>query len=204
MPCVALQTVSQGIVYWTVDGLVLVRALWLVAAVLRAELAPNLRLQMAAKTVKARQLRRAIHKLVQVQAACVHALGVCFVAFCIAFGTSNLLMISLDTHIYCVVADGVTGDAAQDGGWSGFGACSKACDGGTQIRNCSNPAPANGGKDCVGDGTNACNTQACRGTACLQDSGEMQFAFVVLDILLRTDFAMITRRFRCSGVTDGL
>ena len=165
------------------DGLVLVRALWLVAAVLRAELAPNLHLQMAAKTVKARQLRRAIHKLVQVQAACVHALGVCFVAFCIAFGTNNLLMISLDTHIYCVVADGVTGDAAQDGGWSGFGACSKACDGGTQIRNCSNPAPANGGKDCVGDSTNVCNTQDCPGKASLSAALSKDF-FHVLFLLL--------------------
>ena len=58
-------------------------------AVLKVELAPNLRLRMAARTVKARQLRRAIHKLVQVQAADVNALGGCFVAFCIAFGTNN-------------------------------------------------------------------------------------------------------------------
>jgi len=73
-----------------------------VAAVLRVELAPNLHLRMAERTVKARRLRRAIHKLVQVQAADVNALGVCFVAFCIAiaFGTNNLSMISLDTHIY--------------------------------------------------------------------------------------------------------
>jgi len=142
-----------------VDGLVIVRALQLVAAVLRVELAPNLHLRTAARTVKARRLRRAIHKLVQVQAADVNALGVCFVAFCIAiaFGTNNLSMISLDTHIYRV-ADGVTGDTALDGGWSGFGACSAACDGGTQSRNCSNPARANGGKDCVGDSTNVCNT----------------------------------------------
>ena len=151
------------------------------AAVLRVELAPNLHLRMAARTVKARQLRRVIHKLVQVQAADVNALGVCFVAFRIAFGTNNLLMISLDTHIFRV-ADGVTGDTALDGGWSGFGACSKACDGGTQSRNCSNPAPANGGNDCVGDSTNACNTQDCPGKASL--SGSLGDVFFLLLSLL--------------------
>ena len=78
-------------------------------------------------------------------------------------------MVSLDAPI-CHVADGVTGDTTLDGGWSDFGACSKACDGGTQSRNCSNPAPANGGRDCVGDSTNACNTEACPGKACLSGS----------------------------------
>ena len=78
-------------------------------------------------------------------------------------------MVSLDAPI-CHVADGVTGDTTLDGGWSDFGACSKACDGGTQTRNCSNPAPANGGRDCVGDSTTACNTQACGGKAYLLGS----------------------------------
>ena len=64
------------------------------------------------------------------------------------------------------VADGITGDSTLDGVWSDFEACSKSCGGGTQIRTCSNPAPANGGKDCVGDATRVCNTQACPGAAC--------------------------------------
>jgi len=51
-----------------------------------------------------------------------------------------------------------------DGGWSPLSACSKACNGGTQTRTCSNPAPANGGKDCVGAFIIACNTQVCTGT----------------------------------------
>ena len=50
------------------------------------------------------------------------------------------------------------------GGWSTLSACSKACNGGTQIRTCSNPAPANGGKNCVGAAIIACNTQVCTGT----------------------------------------
>ena len=57
-----------------------------------------------------------------------------------------------------------------DGGYSDFGAwsdCSAECGGGTQIRSrtCTNPAPANGGADCVGDSseTRKCNTNACSG-----------------------------------------
>ena len=68
--------------------------------------------------------------------------------------------------IHCI-ADGITGDTTLDGGWSSFGACSKRCGGGTETRTCSNPAPANGGKDCVGDGTKVCNTQGCPGEASL-------------------------------------
>ena len=57
-----------------------------------------------------------------------------------------------------------------DGGlssWSSWSKCSKSCGGGTQIRSrtCTNPAPANGGKDCSSlgstDGTQKCNSNAC-------------------------------------------
>ena len=58
-----------------------------------------------------------------------------------------------------------------DGGYSDFGdwsECSAECGGGTQTRSrtCTNPAPAHGGADCVGDSieTRVCNTQACPGT----------------------------------------
>ena len=64
------------------------------------------------------------------------------------------------------VTDGLTGNSKLDGGWSQFGACSKACGGGTHSRTCSSPAPANGGEECVGDATKACNTQACAGAHC--------------------------------------
>ena len=59
--------------------------------------------------------------------------------------------------------DGITGDTTLDGGWSRFGACSKACGGGTQSRTCSDPAPANGGNGCTGDAIKTCNMQACAG-----------------------------------------
>ena len=54
-----------------------------------------------------------------------------------------------------------------DGGWSTWvtGACSKSCGTGSQTkaRQCNNPAPSNGGADCVGQETltQSCNTQAC-------------------------------------------
>ena len=55
-----------------------------------------------------------------------------------------------------------------DGGlteWSEFGACDKTCGGGVQkrTRTCSNPAPANGGKNCDGllEETRACNSDPC-------------------------------------------
>lgn len=51
-----------------------------------------------------------------------------------------------------------------NGGWSGYGACSATCGGGTQTRTCTNPAPANGGATCAGSDTQACNTFACAGT----------------------------------------
>ena len=68
--------------------------------------------------------------------------------------------------IYCI-ADGITGDTTLDGAWSDFGECSKSCGGGTETRTCSNPAPANGGNNCVGDSTKVCNTQGCPGQSSL-------------------------------------
>lgn len=55
-----------------------------------------------------------------------------------------------------------------DGDWSDFGNwsdCSAACGGGSQkrTRSCSNPTPANGGSNCVGDAEESkeCNDQPC-------------------------------------------
>ncbi|KAL5248998.1 hypothetical protein ACHWQZ_G018005 [Mnemiopsis leidyi] len=62
----------------------------------------------------------------------------------------------------------INNSPAIDGGYSDFGdwsLCSAVCEGGTQTRTrtCTNPAPANGGADCVGDSseTRQCNTNAC-------------------------------------------
>ena len=48
-----------------------------------------------------------------------------------------------------------------NGGWSGWSSCSVTCGGGTQTRTCTNPRPANGGANCSGASSRACNTQAC-------------------------------------------
>ena len=55
-----------------------------------------------------------------------------------------------------------------DGGftdWGEFEACDKTCGGGVQIkkRSCTNPAPADGGKDCEGpaEESRACNSDPC-------------------------------------------
>lgn len=55
----------------------------------------------------------------------------------------------------------VSADVREDGGWSNWGVCSAECGGGTQTRTCTNPAPANGGADCVGSSQQSCNEQAC-------------------------------------------
>ena len=52
----------------------------------------------------------------------------------------------------------------MDGGFSAFSACSKTCGGGARIRTCTNPEPRNGGKGCVGESHETCNTKACEGT----------------------------------------
>ena len=55
-----------------------------------------------------------------------------------------------------------------DGGWSDWtwwGSCSVSCGGGTRERSreCNNPSPENGGKDCLGPivDTGSCNEHAC-------------------------------------------
>jgi hypothetical protein len=53
-----------------------------------------------------------------------------------------------------------------DGAWGAWSTCSVTCgSGGTQTRVCNNPAPANGGADCVGQ-----TTQSCSGPAACQNA----------------------------------
>jgi len=55
--------------------------------------------------------------------------------------------------------------AATDGGWSEWGACSKECGGGTKTRECTSPTPKDGGKDCEGEKEAECNGDACKAVA---------------------------------------
>eukprot|EP00795_Rhopilema_esculentum_P014506 gene14506-5566_t len=76
-----------------------------------------------------------------------------------------------------------------DGGfssWSTYGTCSKSCAGGVQerTRSCTNPAPANGGKNCDG-GTE--QTRVCNPAPCPVHGGWSQW----------TSFDMCTKR--CGG-----
>lgn len=60
----------------------------------------------------------------------------------------------------CVIDGGFTD-------WSAFGECDKSCGGGHQSRKrtCTNPPPANGGKDCIGitEDVRNCNNFPCQG-----------------------------------------
>ncbi|KAL0178887.1 hypothetical protein M9458_024329, partial [Cirrhinus mrigala] len=58
----------------------------------------------------------------------------------------------------------------HDGGWSSwgkFGSCSRTCGGGVRSRSrqCNNPVPAYGGRDCPGSTFDyqVCNTEDCPG-----------------------------------------
>ena len=103
-----------------------------------------------------------------------------------------------------LITDGLTGRSTLDGGWSQFGACSKACGGGTHSRTCTNPAPANGGKDCTGDATKACNTQACAGTGCWRSWPHVVLANSCLRGLPEHFTVALTHATHIFRVTDGL
>ncbi|XP_062592704.1 uncharacterized protein LOC134254174 [Saccostrea cucullata] len=65
-----------------------------------------------------------------------------------------------------------------DGGyteWSAWGACSVTCGDGvqTRTRTCTNPAPAHGGADCVGEDS---QTQNCTASACPVDGGYTEWS----------------------------
>ena len=74
--------------------------------------------------------------------------------------------ISRKTNLFTFIVDGGFTE------WSLFGSCSKTCGGGVmkRTRNCTNPAPANGGQDCVGprEETRNCSTGACPGEQYVQ------------------------------------
>ncbi|XP_057298019.1 SCO-spondin-like isoform X2 [Hydractinia symbiolongicarpus] len=59
--------------------------------------------------------------------------------------------------------------------WSSYGTCSESCGHGTQerTRSCTNPAPAHGGDDCVGD---LSETKTCKVKECPVDGGFTQWS----------------------------
>lgn len=65
----------------------------------------------------------------------------------------------------------VDGQWSDYGQWSAWSLCDATCDGGTQLRNrtrtCTNPAPAYGGKQCLGNvssrDSQICNIKSCPG-----------------------------------------
>jgi hypothetical protein len=62
-------------------------------------------------------------------------------------------------------------DAQVNGGWTEFGACSATCGGGTQVRTCTNPVPANGGANCSGASSQASNTETCGDPSAVSSTG---------------------------------
>ena len=52
--------------------------------------------------------------------------------------------------------------AVVHGRWGAWGACTKRCEWGVQIRECNNPRPRGGGKECSGPRTRDCNAHKCR------------------------------------------
>ncbi|XP_065657087.1 uncharacterized protein LOC136082288 [Hydra vulgaris] len=90
----------------------------------------------------------------------------------------------------CVCNDGFVGDGINnctevDGGfsdWSDFSPCTKTCGGGvqTRTRECDNPKPQTGGKDCIGI---KMETQGCNNSFCPGPDGVTQAQNLVHDFL---------------------
>ncbi|KAK3705144.1 hypothetical protein RRG08_005532 [Elysia crispata] len=82
----------------------------------------------------------------------------------LVFSVKNFkALTSIKSHMVTNICEG-----SRDGEWSewgGWSECSKTCGGGVQYRerNCLNPAPANGGKECEGLSreTLSCNQESC-------------------------------------------
>jgi len=75
----------------------------------------------------------------------------------------------------------ITFQSPTNGGFTGWGACSVSCGGGTQTRTCTNPSPSFCGSNCSGATSQSCNTQSCSDTpfwsSCIGDcSGASTFS----------------------------
>lgn len=87
-------------------------------------------------------------------------------SFCISMVINNNLSGTVYFRIYSVDVAGnngaVTVASWTNGGWSGWSACSATCasGGGTQTRDCTNPAPSSSGllgRNCTGSTSQSCN-----------------------------------------------
>ena len=86
---------------------------------------------------------------------------------CILDLSLSLKRYALSSYLYTfkkeivLIVDGVFSN------WSSYGSCSKTCGGGTQTRQrqCNNPTPANGGRNCDGafNESRSCNNELCPG-----------------------------------------
>jgi hypothetical protein len=85
-------------------------------------------------------------------------------AYLLDGGSTNPNRVLMPARSFFMTPVGALGSV--NGGWSGWGACSATCGGGTQTRTCTNPTPTNGGLPCSGSSSQSCNTQACSVSGC--------------------------------------
>lgn len=82
---------------------------------------------------------------------------------------SSVQLASASINVSCASGNAWNGTRCVltpvDGGWSAWSSCSVTACGqtGTQTRTCTNPAPANGGANCVGPSSQPCSTGSCGG-----------------------------------------
>ena len=87
-----------------------------------------------------------------------------YVGLCLSTHAKLLLLFCSKSALICfLIVDG------NWNSWGEWGDCSVTCGDGvkTRIRTCTNPPPADGGKECVGDSsseTSACSKTNCPGT----------------------------------------
>ena len=120
----------------------------------RLGLAATLRLSMVARIAKDQRTKRATPSIVQVRANRYRHAAV-------KHNYNHLLGIWLGSTTLC--SHHVAHVCAVDGGWSNWTACSQTCGGGTHSRNCTNPSPRYGGKNCTGPSEEQCHAEHCPG-----------------------------------------
>ena len=72
--------------------------------------------------------------------------------------------------------------------WSAFGECSRTCGDGTQerTRSCTNPSPAHGGKECVG---NTKESRQCKVKECPGNYAKVLIDYFPIPVFVKTNFS---------------